>query len=276
MPSQSAGGYPFQIENGLIHQFNFTVERQIHDVGVRLSYIGSRSNGLHYTLSTNKPQPSLTPFTASRRPYSQFVSTTFLQQDGKAKYDSVQIELRRKVGFLVVDGHYTLANNFGDYFNLENPYDQHFWNRDQYTSRHRAVINSVVDMPFGRGRRFMTNAPAPVDFALGGWRLTWITTLQSGQYFTPTFTGSDPSNTNSSGGIPDRIGEGNLPSGSANGRWLVRSGSIRCATAWPFRQLRSEHPRRARNQPAESCRDQGVQSIGALQSGVPDVDPGPL
>jgi hypothetical protein len=221
VPSQSAGGYPLQIENGLIHQFNFTVERQIHDVGVRLSYIGSRSNGLHYTLSTNKPQPSLTPFTASRRPYQQFVSTTFLQQDGKAKYDSVQIELRRKVGFLVVNGHYTLANNFGDYFNLENPYDHHFWNRDQYTSRHRAVINSVVDLPFGRGRRFMTNAPAPVDFALGGWRMTWITVLQSGQYFTPTFTGSDPSNTNSSGGIPDRVGEGNLPSDQRTvARWF--------------------------------------------------------
>jgi hypothetical protein len=221
VPSQSAAGYPLQIENGLIHQFNFTIERQIHDVGVRLSYIGSRSNGLHYNLSTNKPQPSLTPFAATRRPYPQFVSTTFLQQDGKAKYDSVQVELRRKVGFLVVNGHYTLANNFGDYFNLENPYDHHFWNRDQYTSRHRAVINSVVDLPFGRGRRFMTNAPAPVDFALGGWRLTWITTLQSGQYFTPTYSGSDPSNTNTSGGIPDRIGEGNLPSDQRTvARWF--------------------------------------------------------
>ena len=34
--------------------------------------------------------------------------------------------------------------------------------------------------------------------------------LQSGQYFTPTFSGSDPSNTNTVGGIPDRVANGNL------------------------------------------------------------------
>ncbi len=210
VPSQSISGYPLQINNGLIHQFNATIERQIHDIGIRVSYIGSRSHGLHYTLSTDKPQPSLIPFTPSRRPYPQFVSTSFLEQNGNAKYDSFQVEANRKVGILVLDGHYTVANNLGDYFNLENPYSHQFWNRDQYTSRHRAVINSILDLPFGRGRRFMSKVPGPVDFALGGWRLTWISVFQSGQYFSPSYSGSDPSNSNSVGGLPDRIANGNL------------------------------------------------------------------
>ncbi len=224
VPSQSVSGYPLQITNGLIHQFNATIERQIHDVGIRVSYIGSRSHGLHYTLSTNKPQPGTIPFVASSRPYPQFVSTSLLKQDGNAKYDSFQVEARRRAGFLTVDGHYTLASNLGDYFNLENPYNYKFWNRDQYTSRHRAVINSVVDLPFGRGRRFMSAAPAAVDFALGGWRMTWITVLQSGQYFSPSYSGSDPSNTNTVGGLPDRIGNGNLPSSQRTvTRWFDSS-----------------------------------------------------
>jgi hypothetical protein len=37
--------------------------------------------------------------------------------------------------------------------------------------------------------------------------------FQTGQRFTPTFTGRDPSNTNTVGGRPDRIANGNLPKG---------------------------------------------------------------
>ena len=50
-----------------------------------------------------------------------------------------------------------------------------------------------------------------MDAALGGWEINWVTYLQSGQYFSPSFSGSDPSNTNTIGGLPDRIGDGNLP-----------------------------------------------------------------
>jgi hypothetical protein len=50
-----------------------------------------------------------------------------------------------------------------------------------------------------------------VDAVIGGWKLYWVTFLQGGQYFSPVFSGSDPSNTNTYGGLPDRFGNGNLP-----------------------------------------------------------------
>ena len=213
IPSQTISGYPLNTTNGVIHQFNVSVERQIRDFGLRVSYIGSRSHGLHYTFSNiNKPEASLIPFTQSRRPYPQFVGISYLNQDGNARYDSFQTEVTRKMGSFTLDAHYTLANNMADYLNLENPYQHNYWNRDAYTSRHRAVMNAVVELPFGRGRRFLSNSPAAVDAALGGWRLMWITILQSGQYFSPSFAGSDPSHTNTSGGLPDRVANGNLPS----------------------------------------------------------------
>jgi hypothetical protein len=108
-----------------------------------------------------------------------------------------------------------------DYLNLENPYDHVFWNRDQYTARHRAVINATYDLPVGRGKRFLATAPAAVDQVLGGWQLNWITYFQSGQYFSPSFSGADPSNTNTTGGLPDRIGDGNLSPGDRQvNRWF--------------------------------------------------------
>ena len=42
--------------------------------------------------------------------------------------------------------------------------------------------------------------------------MMWITMFQGGQYFSPSFSGSDPSNSNTSGGLPDRISNGNYPS----------------------------------------------------------------
>src|SRR5207247_5522040 len=66
--SQSVSGFDPQTRNGRIHQFNFTVERQFRDIGVRLSYLGSRSRGLNYNAGINKPQPSLIPFVQNRRP----------------------------------------------------------------------------------------------------------------------------------------------------------------------------------------------------------------
>ena len=94
--------------------------------------------------------------------------------------------------------------------NLENPYAPLFWNRDAGTARHRAVLHTTWDLPFGRGRRYLASAPRPVDFVLGGWQLYWIAYLETGQYFSPSFSGADPSNTNTSDGLPDRIANGNL------------------------------------------------------------------
>lgn len=211
IPSQSVSGYPAETENGVIHQFNATLEKQLGGFGLRFSYIGSRSRGLNYLLELNKPQPGTTPFAQSRRPYPQFVNSSYWQNDGRANYNSGQIEISRKWGALQLIAHYTLSNSMADYLNLQNPYDHLFWNRDAFNARHRAVVNFTYDLPFGRGRRFMNSAPGIVNAAFGGWQVQTISYFQSGQYFTPTYTGSDPSNTNTFGGLPDRIADGNLP-----------------------------------------------------------------
>jgi hypothetical protein len=76
-------------------------------------------------------------------------------------------------------------------------------------------------LPFGRGKHFMSNAPSALQHVVGGWQLYWITYLESGQYFSPMFTGADPSNTNTVGGLPDRIKNGNLPADERTiSRWF--------------------------------------------------------
>jgi hypothetical protein len=212
VPSQSVTGYPMDTDNGMIHQFNLSIEREIAKFGLRGSYIGSRSRGLNYLIALNKPQPSLIPFAASRRPYPQYVGVGYNYSDGASNYNSGQFEVTRRGGGVFINAHYTFSNASSNFLNLENPYKHDYWNRDAFNSRHRFVFNTTYDLPFGKGRRHMNSAPKGVEHALGGWQLGWIAYLQSGQYYTPTFSGSDPSNTNSPGGIPDRIGNGNLDS----------------------------------------------------------------
>src|SRR5258708_20442155 len=45
---------------------------------------------------------------------------------------------------------------------------------------HRFVTSFVYQLPFGRGKKFGGNMNKAVDFALGGWQVTDITTFQKG------------------------------------------------------------------------------------------------
>ncbi|HET8550205.1 MAG TPA: carboxypeptidase regulatory-like domain-containing protein [Bryobacteraceae bacterium] len=230
VPSQSVTGYPMDVDNGRIHQFNLTVERQIKDIGVRLSYVGSRNKGMNYGISVNKPQPSLIPFTADRRPYPQFVGASYFRSDGAQRFNAFTAEVQRKAGQFTFDAHWTWSSNLTNMLNLENPYAPLFWERDNFTPRHRGVINVVWELPFGRGRRLLGNAHPVVQGVAGGWQLYWIGYLETGHFFGPSFSGADPSNTNTVGGRPDRVCDGNLP---ADQRRVERWFDASCFTRPP-------------------------------------------
>jgi hypothetical protein len=131
------------------------------------------------------------------------------------------------MGALILTAHYTYSNAINNYSNLENPYNHYFWNRDQFNSRHRAVINAQYTLPVGRGKQYLGQAPRAVDAVLGGWQLGWVSYFQSGQYFSPSYAGSDPSNTSTVGGLPDRIADGNLPAEQrTRDRWFDASAFV--------------------------------------------------
>ena len=98
---------------------------------------------------------------------------------------------------------------------IQNAYDRHVERANNtYTVRHRLFGVAVWALPVGSGRQFLNNMPRVANAVLGGWRLSTTVTLQTGQFFTPSFTGFDPSNTNHIGGRPDAIpGVSTIPSG---------------------------------------------------------------
>ena len=210
IPSQSITAYPMKTKNGQIHQFNVSVERQIGDIGVRLSYIGSRNRNMNYGIGTNIPEPSLIPFSDDRRPYPQFVDTGEYRTNGAQNYNSMSLAANRRVGWVTFDAHWTWAHGMDNTLNTQNPYASLYWNRD-FLASHRVAINSMFQLPFGRGKRYGQNISPAADQIIGGWNITWVAYFQTGQYFSPSFSDADPSNTNSWGGYPDRVCDGNRP-----------------------------------------------------------------
>src|SRR5882757_3044739 len=222
-PSQSVTGYSLNTSNGVIRQYNVSLEQKIFkDVGLRMSYIGSHGSGLNYQANINLQRPSLNPYNASNNPWPQFNSINYWYSNGSQKYNALQVEVQRRTGWFGFDGHYTWASNLNNFSDTENPYDiLSHWSKDATTRRHVAVINTFINLPFGRGRTYMNHAPTWMEHTLGGWNLQSISYFSSGLYMGPTYDGADPSNTGTFGGITDRVPNVSLyPSGKNPASWF--------------------------------------------------------
>jgi len=83
--------------------------------------------------------------------------------------------------------------------------------------RHRLIAYYVFQFPFGKGKRFMSNANRLVDGVLGGWQLSGITTANTGQPFTVYANRAvDFSGFNTLVDRPDIVGTGPLVYNSSN------------------------------------------------------------
>ncbi len=217
-PSQSPTSIPIDTKTGTVRQFNLTFEREIHNLGLRLSYIAMRNSGLPYTYNMNKPRPSTNTFTQSLRPNPLYNSITVYGEDGKVRFNSVQMEVQKRMGAFVFNSNFTWSKNMYNWANTENPYDiTDHWARDAANREKYWVTSFTWRLPIGRQQRFLAGAPAIVDHVLGGWTTQFITTFASPTYMSPSYSNcdlysrtgclSDPSGTNTNGGLPDAIGD---------------------------------------------------------------------
>ncbi len=82
----------------------------------------------------------------------------------------------------------------GQYYNDIATYANKYTMMDSGKPRHNMRIGGTWELPFGRGRQFMSNAPKAVDFVLGGWATSHFFTFNSGRLlnFGPATVSGDP------------------------------------------------------------------------------------
>jgi hypothetical protein len=128
-------------------------------------------------------------------PYPQY---TGVNSPTEAAFDSiyhglqVRAERRFKAGGRLT-ATYTWAKNLGnadtmtgfsDAYSPGVPQNYYNWSADRslftYDVPHRVTISYVLDAPFGKGRRFLSNVSGIADKLVSGWGINGVSTFQSG------------------------------------------------------------------------------------------------
>ena len=133
------------------------------------------------------------------RPYPAFGDITTTNNDGKTWYSSVQAGLNKRFsqgytfGVSYTWSHWEQAT---EYLNAQDPEPTRMISDLDVT--HRLAVSAVVELPFGRGKRFGSDVSAVADGFIGGWQIQGVYTYQSGfpiAFGTDGFyNGSDPEN----------------------------------------------------------------------------------
>jgi hypothetical protein len=188
--------------------FNLTVQHQWRDLLFELGYLGNLGRKVTFpNINLNHIPPHLLPRTEIparlRRPWAQFDSDRPQVQIispnwGISNYHAFTFKSERRfsngVGWLLA---YTWSKwidnvvaagggddaTWGDDDQVQNIYDLRN-ERSLSTNHvpHRAVISPIVELPFGRGKKWL-NSNGPVDWFLGGWQVSGILTVQAGSPF---------------------------------------------------------------------------------------------
>ncbi len=204
-------------------QWNLTVERELtQNTTVRLSYTGQGAYHLPITTDNNQIPASTTPYAVPNNGYSvvdprsPFQNWLLLMESfsiGTQSYQSGIAEVTHKEGHgLTFGANYAWTKNLSDgqgsdaptITGSEEPYASEIADRFHIkydrgnvvaTPRQRAMITGTYALPFGKGQTLA--GPGFLSPVIGGWSLSTVTTLQTGEWLTPTEPAADDqSNTN--------------------------------------------------------------------------------
>jgi hypothetical protein len=163
--------------------------------------------------------PQYTSVNAFRKPMANSIYHAFTLGVTKRYSHGLNMQVSYTAGKLIDDASQTVT------FLGAAGTKQDFYNRAGERSisaqdvSQRFVVSFNYELPFGRNRLFLKNAPKAVDFILGGWQANGIATLQTA---TPLQIGNGGNNTNlgSPGQRPNNNGTSAKKTGPIEDRLL--------------------------------------------------------
>ena len=206
---------PRDTNTGNVQNWHVTVQRELMStLMIDVAYIGNQSRNLVILGDFNQARPNNptedTPLQA-RRPIQgyQFIQSAF--DGGKASYHALQIKVERRYsrGFYLLNsftyskardnasGHLETANGDNSRVNYRDIDGE--WGISGYNQPINNTTTLVMDLPFGRDRRWANELGPILEGIIGGWRLTAINTMTSGL---PVNLSYSPSSTFSVSGAP--------------------------------------------------------------------------
>ena len=196
--------------NARVYEWSLGVQRQLtKDMLLDVSYFGSDGNHIQVSRNINQPPPGPgTPAQVqARRPWPLWGNITQGQFDANSHYNSLAVKLQKRYGyglsFLIG---YTYSKSIDDTGAATNQYNaQTAYGLSTFDVRHRFVFSPVYELPFGKGKPFVSRGP--LALIIGGWQLSSLFQWQTGAPLTATLSGNY-SNTATTD-RPDLIGDPN-------------------------------------------------------------------
>ncbi len=213
------------------YNWNFGVQRQVTDsIYLDVSYLASAGHKLGNYLNPNQPSviirdPSFRGAQAPNEqifPFPQFGSVRSAAFQSNSIWNGLVVSGKIRKGSLFLGGSYTwshgidnassFAGSTGDTSQPDNRYRTDLERSNSASDqRHRFVAYWVYTLPFGKGQRYLSGAHGVVQQVLGGWQLSGIGNMATGQPFTVyANTGIDFSGFNTFLDRPDIVGTGPL------------------------------------------------------------------
>jgi hypothetical protein len=210
--------------------YNVTVQHQLTPtISIEAAYVGNK--GTHVFVGGgpdyNPNQATLEGFLQgvpfrNRQPFfNRFGWTQSLRyfcNCGDNRYDALQTKITKRFseGYSFM-AHYTLQRA------LNNDADQFDFNRalnrgpQDFDRTHNFVLTNVIELPFGRGKRYFRDTSKGLNYLVGGWQFNSTTTIQSGLPFNVNYNRSGSTEGDTGPGRPDLVGEINYP--GTRDRW---------------------------------------------------------
>ena len=211
-PSGQVRAWDPNLRPQFTQQWNVFVERLLtSSMSANVGYVGNHATHLVTPVEGNQPLPGVGSDTTQWLPAQQRrplyataplitnISTTAAR--GHSDYNGLQVSLRqRAVKGVEYLASYTLSrtrsNNLGYYGSggvqaegayWMNTYEPE-WNYGPafFDARHNFVFSANYELPWGKGRKWATDASNVMDAIIGGWRLSGILQLRSGFPITVT------------------------------------------------------------------------------------------
>jgi hypothetical protein len=200
-----------------MQQWSFGVQQELaKNLGLDVSYLGSKGTKLPAFSNLGQAFAAGGP-----RPFTPWGDIIARVSGAASTYEGLQVRLERRfsrgMGFL---SSYTWSKSIdnapgvssdSDASNAtpQNSYNLHDERgRSDFDITHRYVFSSNYELPFGRGRRFLSDASRIMQAIFGDWGVLGILTLQSGSPFSVNVSsGFDVSRTFGRADRPIRIGD---------------------------------------------------------------------
>ncbi len=186
--------------------YNLTVQREIvKGATFEVSYIGTSGHRLGVELDQNQPtvivkNPALRGSQAPNQqvfPYPNWATVVTGVFDGKSNYNGLIVSGKIHLStHLIMNSSYTWSHSLDDTSSfLGTTFDSALPSSSNsplilqrgnsgFDQRQRFINAFTYELPFGRGGTIAKNVNRVVDEAIGGWTLSGITNLATGEPFT--------------------------------------------------------------------------------------------